>query len=121
MSIIDDIMNTPSPERDRLDCAFLRAHAHYLDTAESKWPFVNGARVIGETSRRVANRMEAKDAEIERLRLWIRRIDNINDEPGHFSQAIDRACADAFAGKPMTGRINVVEPGGNEQSSGKEG
>lgn len=59
---------TLTKERDKMDCAFLRAHAHYLDTAETKWPYVNSARAIGETGRRVADRMEAKDAEIERLR-----------------------------------------------------
>jgi hypothetical protein len=45
--------------------------------------------------------------EIERLRLWIRRIDNINDDPAHFSKEIDDACRDALAGKPMTGKINA--------------
>lgn len=46
-------------------------------------------------------------AEINRLRLWIRRIDNINDNPAKFSTEIDRACADARAGLPMTGRIDA--------------
>lgn len=46
-------------------------------------------------------------AEIERLRLWIRRIDNINDDPSCFSTEIDRACIDALAGKPMVGKITI--------------
>lgn len=50
-----------------------------------------------------------KDAadEIERLQLWIRRIDNINDDPARFDVNIDRACIDALAGKPMIGAISV--------------
>jgi hypothetical protein len=46
-------------------------------------------------------------AEIDRLKLWIRRIDNINDDPAHFSKEIDDACREALAGKPMTGKINA--------------
>jgi hypothetical protein len=48
--------------------------------------------------------------EIERLRLWIRRIDNINDDPARFSKEIDQACIDALAGKAMIGLINAKGP-----------
>jgi hypothetical protein len=51
---------------------------------------------------------EAAD-EIDRLRLWVRRIDNINDDPSHFSTQIDRACIDALAGKPMIGAVTINE------------
>jgi len=50
-------------------------------------------------------------AEVERLKLWIRRIDNINDDPACFNREIDQACRDALAGRPMTGRIDYpVDP-----------
>ena len=55
--------------------------------------------------------------EIERLRLWIRRIDNINDDPARFSKEIDQACIDALAGKPMIGAINAVCPMGSDKCS----
>jgi hypothetical protein len=45
--------------------------------------------------------------EIDRLRLWIRRIDNINDSPAQFSKEVDDACADALSGKPMRGLIDA--------------
>jgi Fe-S-cluster formation regulator IscX/YfhJ len=51
--------------------------------------------------------LAAKDVEIERLRLWIRRIDNINDDPARSSKEIDQACVDALAGKSMVGLINA--------------
>jgi len=52
-------------------------------------------------------RIDELEAENERLRLWLRRIDNINDDPAHFSKEIDQACIDALAGKPMVGKINA--------------
>ena len=48
-------------------------------------------------------------AEVERLRLWIRRIDNINDDPACFNKEIDEACAAALRGDPCRGRIRVTE------------
>ena len=57
--------------------------------------------------------MRAAATEIERLRLWIRRIDNINDEPSRFSTEIDRACIDALAGKPVTGMVTLHEQTGD--------
>lgn len=48
-------------------------------------------------------------AEIERLRLWVRRIENINDDPARFSTEIDHACIEALAGKPMTGLVNAYQ------------
>jgi len=44
------------------------------------------------------------------MQLWIRRVDNINDDPARFSTEIDQACIDALAGKPMIGLINAVGP-----------
>ncbi len=57
----------------------------------------------------IGRELERKDAEIGRLRLWIRRIDNINDNPARFSTEIDQACIDALAGKPMVGLITVQQ------------
>lgn len=44
--------------------------------------------------------------EVERLRMWIARLDNINDSPAVFNKEIDEACRDALEGKAMTGRIS---------------
>lgn len=44
--------------------------------------------------------------EIERLRGWIRRIDNINDNPSHYSSGIDAACACAYRGEVNTGMVD---------------
>lgn len=48
--------------------------------------------------------------EIDRLLLWIRRIENINDDPACFNDDIDRACREAFHGMPMNGKINTLLP-----------
>jgi len=48
--------------------------------------------------------------EIDRLRLWVRRIENINDDPSCFNAEIDAACRAAFHGLPMNGKINVQLP-----------
>jgi hypothetical protein len=60
-----------------------------------------------ERNKIIGNDPDSLRREIERLRLWIRRIENINDDPAHFSKEIDDACADAIAGKPMVGKITV--------------
>lgn len=46
-------------------------------------------------------------AEVKRLRMWIARIININDEPAHFNKEIDDACMEALEGKPPHGKIDA--------------
>jgi hypothetical protein len=55
------------------------------------------------------------ERENERLRLWVRRIENINDDPSCFNVEIDRACRAAWHGLPMNGKINVDLPAAPEK------
>lgn len=57
-----------------------------------------------------ADSLAAKDAEIAQLRLWVRRIENINDSPATYNSDIDRACRGALYGEPMNGKINAELP-----------
>lgn len=73
-------------QRNELDCAFLRAHSVYLDTAVTKWPYVNSARAISETNNRVAERLEylsTRLAELEKREAEARALIKL------FSQMLD--------------------------------
>jgi len=65
------------------------------------------AAETGEVFSYVKDIFKCSADEITRLELWLRRIDNINDDPSCFNKEIDDAVRDALAGKPMIGRINA--------------